>query len=248
MHYAEVELQIQEDVLRTKLDDGTKKYYNGHIAAVKFIPPSEHSIETKSKISIKLRERYKDRANHWINRMSDDEKEQFSIKYLRGDNHPTKRTRSAEEYQVWIDNNLRGENNPMYGKTHSTITKKKLSEKANKRNPECYSTATDTKIQRGLAIPKEKKSEWELYREQVFNYTYKSWRHHQHKINPGGLHRGAEYELDHKFSITEGFKQNVDPKVIGHYTNLELLPKYVNRSKRIKCSITLEDLLQLVKS
>jgi len=140
------------------------------------------------------------------------------------------------------------ENNPMYGKTHSTITKKKLSEKANKRNPECYSTATDTKIQRGLAIPKEKKSEWELYREQVFNYTYKSWRHHQHKINPGGLHRGAEYELDHKFSITEGFKQNVDPKVIGHYTNLELLPKYVNRSKRIKCSITLEDLLQLVKS
>lgn len=116
LHYAEVELQIQEDVLRTKLDDGTKKYYNGHIAAVKFIPPSEHSIETKSKISIKLKERYKDRANHWINQMSDDEKEQFSIKYLRGDNHPTKRTRSAEEYQVWIDNNLRGENNPMYGK------------------------------------------------------------------------------------------------------------------------------------
>lgn len=137
------------------------------------------------------------------------------------------------------------ENNPMYGKSHSDSTKKKLSDKANKRNPECYSTATETKIQRGLAIPKEHKTEWELYRDQVFNYTYKSWQHHQNKINPRGLVRGSEYELDHKFSITEGFKQNVSPEIIGHYTNLELLPKDANRSKRIKCSITLEELTQL---
>lgn len=45
LHYREVEMQIKEDVLRTKLPDGTKKYYNGFIAAVKFIPPEDHEKE-----------------------------------------------------------------------------------------------------------------------------------------------------------------------------------------------------------
>lgn len=137
-----------------------------------------------------------------------------------------------------------GINNPMYGESHSEESKKKLSERANKRNPACYSAATDTKISRGIAISKEQKSDWELYREQVLNHTYKSWQHHQDKINPLGLERGSKYELDHKFSITEGFKQGVDPAVIGHFSNLELIPKSVNRSKRIRCSITIEELRQ----
>lgn len=138
-----------------------------------------------------------------------------------------------------------GINNPMYSKSHSIDTKQKLSERAIERNPACYANATKTKIARGIAIPKEQKTDWELYREQVLNHTYKSWQHHQDKINPLGLERGSEYELDHKFSITEGFKQGVNPAVIGHFSNLELIPKSVNRSKRIRCSITLEELLQL---
>jgi hypothetical protein len=140
-----------------------------------------------------------------------------------------------------------GEKNPMFGKNHSKKSLELLTERANNRNPECYSTATDTKIKRGLAIPKEQKTEWELYKEQVLNYTYKSWQYYQNDINPNGLQRGPEYELDHKFSISEGFKQNVNPKIIGHDTNLELLPKDVNRSKRIKCSITLEELIERTK-
>jgi len=137
-----------------------------------------------------------------------------------------------------------GTNNPMYGKSHSADAKQKLSKKANKRDPACYLTATNTKISQGIAIPKEQKTKWDLYREQVLNHTYRSWQHHQNKINPLGLERGREFELDHKFSITEGFKQGVDAAIIGHFVNLELLPKLVNRSKRIRCSITLEELVR----
>lgn len=136
-----------------------------------------------------------------------------------------------------------GINNPMYGKSHSIDTKQKLSNKASNRNPICYIEATETKISRGIAIPKEQKSDWELYREQVLNCTYRSWRQYRDQINPLGLERGSEYELDHKFSITEGFKQGVDSAIIGHFANLELIPKSVNRSKRIRCSITLEELI-----
>lgn len=136
-----------------------------------------------------------------------------------------------------------GSSNPMFGKNHNNESKKKMSEKANKRNPECYMKASETKINQGIAVPKHQKTNWELYKEQVLNYTYKSWQHYHDKINPFNLERGPKYELDHKFSILEGFKQGVDPKIIGSYVNLEVIPKFKNRSKRVKCSITLEELI-----
>jgi hypothetical protein len=50
LYYGEVLLQVQEDVLRAKLDNGEYKYYNGLIAPVKFRPPAfterelEHNV------------------------------------------------------------------------------------------------------------------------------------------------------------------------------------------------------------
>jgi len=140
-----------------------------------------------------------------------------------------------------------GNNNPMFGKKHSLHSKKLLSERAVKRSPESYKKATSTKIEKGIATPKESKTEWELYREQVINHTTNSWKYTKHIINPENLVRGADYELDHKFSITEGFLQGIPPEIIGHPANLELLPKIVNRKKRTNCSITKEELYEAVK-
>ena len=139
-----------------------------------------------------------------------------------------------------------GENNPMYSKYHKDSSKKLQTEKAMKRNPESYKQASDTKIKLGLATPKEFKTQWELYQEQVTNYTNLSWKHYHNVINPNNFVRGDLYELDHKFSKTEGFNQGVSPEVIGHHANLELLPKKANRTKRTKCSITLQDLYEAV--
>lgn len=47
---------------------------------------------------------------------------------------------------------------------------------------------------------------------------------------------------DHKFSVNEGFKQNVDPEIIRHPANCQLLRHNDNVSKFDKCSITLEEL------
>lgn len=140
-----------------------------------------------------------------------------------------------------------GERNPMFNKKHTSHTKQMQSSRASNRSPESYQKATLTKIERGISIPKELKTEWELYREQVTNFTNTSWKYAEHIINPNNLKRGNEYELDHRFSITEGFKQSIPPEIIGHAANLELLLKSDNRSKRTKCSITKEELYAVVK-
>lgn len=141
-----------------------------------------------------------------------------------------------------------GENNPMFGRKHKQSSKRKQATKAQHRDPNCYKKGTETKIKNGIATPKELKSAWDLYREKVENATVKNWKKYHDKINPNNLPRGQEYELDHKFSKTMGFLDNVPPEVIGHYANLELIPKGKNRSKRTKCSITITELYESIRS
>lgn len=50
LHYGEVEAQILEDVLRTKLPCGTRKYYNGMIGNIKFIPKEETPEERLARV------------------------------------------------------------------------------------------------------------------------------------------------------------------------------------------------------
>jgi hypothetical protein len=58
----------------------------------------------------------------------------------------------------------------------------------------------------------------------------------------------SKYHLDHMFSIFEGFKQGVDPCIVGHIRNLKMIPAKENLSKFHKCSITLNDLKSLIKA
>lgn len=51
LHYAEVKAHIEEDVLRERMEDGTRKYFNKVVNGVKFIPPVEHPDENKMKRS-----------------------------------------------------------------------------------------------------------------------------------------------------------------------------------------------------
>lgn len=50
------------------------------------------------------------------------------------------------------------------------------------------------------------------------------------------------YQLDHKYSILEGFKNGVDVEIIGDIANLEFIPWEDNLKKGSNCSITLKQL------
>jgi len=89
LSYAEVVKMITENVLREKLSDGTKKYYNGMIPPVKFLPPEETIDEEANRLFDII-------INHFPNQ---------KFKY-----------NSAEDYDRLLHISLSGENNPMYGR------------------------------------------------------------------------------------------------------------------------------------
>ena len=130
---------------------------------------------------------------------------------------------------------------------------KKMSLRGNKKLAELH---TDEKWRRTkgnnvskakTTIPVEQQSNWIIYEGIVDRITRESWMYHNSKINPENLPRGREYELDHKYSKHQGFLNNIPPEVIGHYSNLQMIPRHSNRKKYNKCSITIEQLYEGIK-
>jgi hypothetical protein len=84
----------------------------------------------------------------------------------------------------------------------------------------------------------------EEYYNAVRLITNKSWYDHFYIINPDRLQRSKDLHLDHVYSIAEGFKNNIPPEIIGHWTNLRLIPKIDNSSKGATCHKTKEQLYE----
>jgi len=87
------------------------------------------------------------------------------------------------------------------------------------------------------------------YKKLVWNTTYKQPIETLPNSDKRGL-CGVEgaYNLDHKFSVFEGFKQGIEPEIIGNIVNLEFIPWEENLNKGVKCSITENELRDIYKN
>ena len=59
--------------------------------------------------------------------------------------------------------------------------------------------------------------------------------------------RSKQFQLDHKYSIKMGFINDIPAEIVGSIVNLEILPGTLNASKKEKCSITKQHLLNQYK-
>jgi hypothetical protein len=88
--------------------------------------------------------------------------------------------------------------------------------------------------------------EYEKYRRKVNKLTNQQPTHllinHDKRGVSGKI--GA-YHLDHKYSILEGFKNNIKPEIIASLNNLVFIPWEENVLKRTKCSISKEELIKI---
>jgi len=88
--------------------------------------------------------------------------------------------------------------------------------------------------------------EQEKYRRKVIALTNKQpikTLNNYEKRGVSGI--DGAYHLDHKYSILEGFKNNIEPNIIASLNNLVFISWKENVSKRTKCSISKEQLINI---
>ena len=104
------------------------------------------------------------------------------------------------------------------------------------------------KIEEGVYLDPSRMDDYKLYRKIVWKYTNKQKIEVLKNFDKRGRAdlKNDAYHLDHRFSIYEGFKNNIPSYIIGNIGNLEFIPHYENSKKQGKCSITKEELFRLV--
>ena len=84
------------------------------------------------------------------------------------------------------------------------------------------------------------------YRDRVRNLSNRNFKEYRDLYNTS-VKRGREWHLDHKYSIFEGYKNNIPESIIAHPCNLDLIHHTINESKNINSSITLNELMYKIE-
>jgi hypothetical protein len=157
------------------------------------------------------------------------------------------------------------QDNPSFMKDHNNKIKNIMNERYGVDNPfqlpdvklkcntnESIEKARKTRYENGTSayITKEQLECYHFYKLQVRRLTKESYRLFKKAINPYNLKRAKgsnneDYQLDHKFSIKDGFINKINPEIISSPINLRMVKSIENNKKAGKSSITIEELLDL---
>lgn len=132
--------------------------------------------------------------------------------------------------------------------TLSARQTKRKREKYGEDLAEIVKKSRATQIANGRWVDPSLKTEWAQYKFRVKYLTAKIYKKHKNIINPDNLPIGrCAYQIDHIYSIREGFENKVDPELVAHIKNLRLLWHLENKKKHIRSDQTLEDLIAKTK-
>lgn len=110
--------------------------------------------------------------------------------------------------------------------------------------------ARQTKIETGKWLSDDQIPEFKLYIRNVYYFTRISVKEKfslDELSETGRCGVEGALQVDHMFSIKEGFLNNVSPKLIGHKNNLRLISWEDNDTKKSNSSITLQELFEMTK-
>ena len=98
-------------------------------------------------------------------------------------------------------------------------------------------------ISSGIKKSDDVRDKFDIYYGMVIKYTNRTFRKYKQLLQQVYI-RSKKFHLDHVYSITDGFKNNIDPKIIGSISNLQLLPAFLNIQKNYRSWITKDKLLE----
>jgi len=124
-------------------------------------------------------------------------------------------------------------------------------EKYKSKNKTC-SYSCGAKLRHSLSLSEKKKYRlsckfsFNLYDfPEEFNFSLIETYGWYKATNRGG--NGSGISRDHKISVDYGWKNHIDPSIIRHPANCELMLHSENLKKNATCSISLEELMKLIK-
>ena len=112
-------------------------------------------------------------------------------------------------------------------------------------NKDIYKKIYQSKIDKGIIIPDEDLTDWQLYKRKVNRVTnkfkkelYENWNgydYYDSELIRGNLSHSHTHRfyptIDHKISLLYGFINNVSPEEIGDISNLCITKRYINSMK-----------------
>jgi hypothetical protein len=92
------------------------------------------------------------------------------------------------------------------------------------------------------------KTDFEIYVRTVWRHTKRNnlKKLKNYELRGNILEKEDAHHLDHKYSIRQGFEDNIPAYIIGNINNLEFISANENSKKGRACSITSEDLYNLI--
>lgn len=101
-----------------------------------------------------------------------------------------------------------------------------------------------------MRIPFDEIEIFETYSKTIRSMTRFTFNRNIDKIENSELKviNSRDYHIDHIYSISDGFINNIDPKIISSYVNLRVLSKSDNLKKGRKSDILLEELYERYNS
>lgn len=104
-----------------------------------------------------------------------------------------------------------------------------------------------TKAEKGIITHPSNRNSYYRYKTLVLHLTNR----HRQTLTEGyvtGLAgKPGAWHIDHRFSIIQGFREQISPFVIGHLENLQMLPWKQNIQKLHRCDISKEELFRITK-
>jgi len=125
-------------------------------------------------------------------------------------------------------------------KTHNSIF-----HQSHYRKEECSECSTERRLRDRIAAGRAKDpstlTEYEKYKKAVWKETNKSYKEHKEMLGE----RNRIRHLDHVYSILHGFRDSVDPLILGNIVNLRIIDSKMNQSKSMNSDFTKEELMKL---
>lgn len=113
------------------------------------------------------------------------------------------------------------------------------------RKEECPVCSKERRLQDRIAAGRARDpstlSEYEKYKKSVWRETNKSYTKYKNILGE----RSRTRHLDHIYSILHGFRDSIDPIVLGNIVNLRIIDSKVNQSKSMNSEYSKEELMKL---